>query len=506
MKDVSVLIPTAKRPHLLSTALESVARQTAIARIGEVLVIENGEDRGSDAVCKRFPNLPIRYLYRNPTISPSERTVSTLSEGSLPFVALLHDDDWWLDFHLERSLEKLEKEPSFSATYSSYLTTESEKDWFRAIHANYTAWFGNDQSLDGVSRTLNFKQTLLANLLHPGFHMSSLVFRRSLIEACFAAFGDGNEFDNDRTLAVELSKQGDMVFHDTPSVVIRVHPEQESLVPWEKNRHFYHKNTRRLIQQARENSIDIPSEFSRRFSRSGNSVKMALNYANMASNGFEILAVESLLPPAVLDQYRPFAVIHHADNLDLMRLISKRRYQQGEVIRFQTGGESADYPRVSWGFPENWGTWTIGHQALLYLPLETPFQGAALLTVEAQAFLPNPLHELRVSVFCEHTLLGEWVINQPQQMARTLDIPARVLNQKTELVLEFRITNPCSPAEWNHPSTDTRLLGLGVSKVSIAPAQPILPVWAGMLPRRWRLSLLKKASRLCAKTSEPKRP
>jgi len=69
MKDVSVLIPTAKRPDLLHTALESVDRQTEIARIGEVVVIENGEDRGSADVCKRFPNLPIRYLYRNPTVS-----------------------------------------------------------------------------------------------------------------------------------------------------------------------------------------------------------------------------------------------------------------------------------------------------------------------------------------------------------------------------------------------------------------------------------------------------
>ena len=112
MKDVSVLIPTAKRPHFLSTALESVARQTALDRIGEVLVIENGEDRGSGDVCKRFPNLPIKYIYRNPTIPASERTVSILREGSLPFVALLHDDDWWFDFHLERSLEKLGKEPS----------------------------------------------------------------------------------------------------------------------------------------------------------------------------------------------------------------------------------------------------------------------------------------------------------------------------------------------------------------------------------------------------------
>ena len=486
MKDVSILLPTAKRHHLLPTALESVARQTAIARIGEVVVIENGEDRRSEDICKCFPNLPIKYIYRNPTIPASERTASILREGSLSFVALLHDDDWWLDFHLERSLANLDINPFISATYSSYFTAESEKDWFRGINGNYTAWFGNDESLDGVSRMLNFKQTLLANLLHPGFHMSSLIFRRALIGACFAAFEDGNPFDTDRTLAVELSRQGDIFFHDTPSLVIRTHPEQDSLTPWEKNRHFYHNNTRRLIQQARDNSINIFSEFSHRFSRPGNSVQMAFNYANMSPNGFEILAIESLLPPEVLEKYRPFALINHADNLELMRLISKRRYQQGEVIRFQRGGKSAEYPRIGWGHPEDWGAWTIGHKAFLHLPLETPFKGAALLTVEAAAFLPDPLHELRVSVFCENKALGEWKINTSKQVARTLEIPAHVLNQKTELVLELNIENPCSPAEWNHQATDTRLLGLGVSKLSLVPVQPKPLGWADRLLRRWR--------------------
>ena len=156
MKDTSILITTAKRPHFLPTALESVARQTALDRIGEVIVIENGEDRRSEAICQKFPNLPIKYIYRNPPVPLSRWMVATLSEASLPMVAMLHDDDWWLDFHLERSLRKLDQEHSLSAVYSSNFVAESEKQWFQGLNGNFTAWFANDQRINPEEIRLNF--------------------------------------------------------------------------------------------------------------------------------------------------------------------------------------------------------------------------------------------------------------------------------------------------------------------------------------------------------------
>src|ERR1035437_8916205 len=111
MKDISILLPTCRRPQLLLTALESVARQTASGRIGEVLVMENGLDRGSEEVCRRFSNLPIKYIYRDPVVPAETRTTVTFREASLPLVAVLHNNDWWDDFHLARSVASLEQHP-----------------------------------------------------------------------------------------------------------------------------------------------------------------------------------------------------------------------------------------------------------------------------------------------------------------------------------------------------------------------------------------------------------
>lgn len=298
MKDTSVLITTAKRPHFLPTALESVARQTALGRIGEVIVIENGEDRRSESVCRKFPNLPIKYIYRNPPIPLSKWMVGTLSEASLPFVAMLHDDDWWLDFHLERSLRKLDQQKNLSAIYSSYFVAESERDWFHGINGNFTAWFGNDHRINPEEIQLDFKQVFITSLLQSGFHLSTLVCRRSMIKGCFPAFDDGNEFDVDRTLPVELSRYGDIVFHETPSVTVRSHPGQDVLLAIKHKRHlWFHKNTKRLIKQAHDESIDIRSELSSRISRSGFDSNKALNHINPENF---ICLDHDLFPPPLL--------------------------------------------------------------------------------------------------------------------------------------------------------------------------------------------------------------
>jgi len=304
MKDTSVLISTCKRPHFLIAALESVARQTAVDRIGEIIVVENGSDRGSEKVCQKFPSLPIKYIFRNPMVPLSKLTVTLLSESSLPLVAMLHDDDWWLDFHLERSLEKLDTKPELSAVYSSHFVTESENYWFQGINGNFTAWFANDQRTNGETRILNFKQVLITSLLQSGFHMSSLVYRGAAIKACFAAYDDGNEYDNDRTLAVELSRQGDILFHDTPSAVVRVHPGQDNRLTKKigKAKYWFNRNTRRLIQQAIGESIDIRSELSLRISRPGFDANMALRCISSAD--YDPLAEASLLPPPLLKAYR----------------------------------------------------------------------------------------------------------------------------------------------------------------------------------------------------------
>src|ERR1700685_1735631 len=93
---VTILIPTAKRPDMLATALRSVSEQTAVNEIAEVIVSENAGDSRSREVCQQFPGLPIKYIFREPQMLAVEHfSILKKAHWSGEFTVMLHDDDWW---------------------------------------------------------------------------------------------------------------------------------------------------------------------------------------------------------------------------------------------------------------------------------------------------------------------------------------------------------------------------------------------------------------------------
>ena len=304
MKDTSILIPTCKRPHFLVTALESVARQTAVDRIGEIVVMENGGNRESEKVCQKFPNLPIKYIFRDPLVPVSDLTVAVLRESSLPNVAMLHDDDWWFDFHLERGLGNLDSHPNVSAVYSSHFTSEGENSWYFGLNGNFFSWFANDQSVPGEARILNHRQVLVASILLSGNHMSSLMYRNSVIQLCLPAFANGNPYDNDRTLACELSRHGDIYYHDKPSMVIRHHLGSEDYRLRREGlaKKWFKISTNRMVALARDQSIDLRAEIASRIFRPGFGPEKA--FRRIGLEPFDGVGPEVLLTPELLKIYR----------------------------------------------------------------------------------------------------------------------------------------------------------------------------------------------------------
>ncbi len=142
-------------------------------------------------------------------------------------------------------------------------------------------------------------------------------------------------------------------------------------------------------------------------------------------------------------------------------------YRLGSDIRFETGGNSANYTHSGWSLPEPWGTWTDGPAAQLRIPLAPPLDGPAVLTLEAGAYL-NPAHtSLRVQVICEPDPVGEWLVETPETIQRSLAIPHFGTARKS-LTLTFRIDRPASPAAHGE-SGDRRLLGLRVTKLRLDP-------------------------------------
>jgi glycosyltransferase involved in cell wall biosynthesis len=140
-------------------------------------------------------------------------------------------------------------------------------------------------------------------------------------------------------------------------------------------------------------------------------------------------------------------------------------YCAGDAIRFG-GGQNGEYLRGGWSIEESWGRWTLGHRADLRIPIERPFEGPALLVVEAGAYVRPEHPALHVRVSCNREALGAWAIETAAPVEHVMPIPASALEGRRELLLAFSIDNPAAPVEFGEFS-DQRLLGMGFRSLRI---------------------------------------
>jgi hypothetical protein len=162
---INVIIPTASRPQMLRTALQSVAAQTAVDEIDRVFVSENGGNRESEKICAEFPALPITYIFRTPT--PLN------------------------------------------------------------CSGNLFPWFGSNYSDFKPIWELSRLNVIMAELLGTVAHYSTLVVRTDALRKSAYVFDLNNPFDNDRMLIFALSVFGPLLFNPTPDTFVRNHQVQD---------------------------------------------------------------------------------------------------------------------------------------------------------------------------------------------------------------------------------------------------------------------------------------
>lgn len=98
---VSAIIPTYKRPHLVTQAVHSILTQTPAL---EVIVVVDGPDAATlDSLHSiRDARLRVHVLPHNGGLSNARNTGVELANGR--WVAFLDDDDTWLPRKLELQL------------------------------------------------------------------------------------------------------------------------------------------------------------------------------------------------------------------------------------------------------------------------------------------------------------------------------------------------------------------------------------------------------------------
>jgi hypothetical protein len=279
---------------MLRTALESVASQTAIDEILEVIVSENMSDPGSEAVCAGFPMLPIAYRMRRPPVPVANHLSLVLAEARGTVTALLHDDDWWSPDFL--SLRNLDLNPSASLSLGAVYLTAGERHAPQA-HDSKQFWFGAGCPEWRGTWLLDRTSVALGTLMATAGHYSTVVAPTEIFRKIMQAVdATGNTYDTDRMFFFEATKYGPVVFDPIPKAFVRLHPandnkrysKQEVAVQLEATSEW-------ILNQCAQEGIDIAKELADRVRALPPDRRMEVAYAVWPGNR-DVLRARGLLP------------------------------------------------------------------------------------------------------------------------------------------------------------------------------------------------------------------
>ena len=109
MPEVSVIIPTLKRPALLKRAIDSVLGQSF--QDFELIIISDGKDIDTDKIVSAYIDVRIKYLKSIKSRGASAARNIGIKASKGRYIAFLDDDDEWLPNKLEKQFLLIKNSP-----------------------------------------------------------------------------------------------------------------------------------------------------------------------------------------------------------------------------------------------------------------------------------------------------------------------------------------------------------------------------------------------------------
>jgi hypothetical protein len=126
-QDITVLVPTYKRPLMLRSCLQSIALQSRKDRIKAVLVSENSDESESRTISQEFNSqLPIVYLQNRQGFTPQEHGIWLSKQVETRYIAQIADDDMWSRYHLEEAIRCFDSHPSITSFFGQAAIIRNE--------------------------------------------------------------------------------------------------------------------------------------------------------------------------------------------------------------------------------------------------------------------------------------------------------------------------------------------------------------------------------------------
>lgn len=126
MPEISVVMPTYRRPAFLAQALASLRDQTLADY--EVLVCDNGADRETEQVVRDAGDPRIRYMPREQNLGILRSAMLGFSDARSELVMKLDDDDRFLPDTLERLVAPFRSHPGLGISFGGVTLVDEHGD------------------------------------------------------------------------------------------------------------------------------------------------------------------------------------------------------------------------------------------------------------------------------------------------------------------------------------------------------------------------------------------
>ena len=125
MKNVSVIIPTYNRSHLVCDAIKSVMHQDVKDCVIEIIVVDDGSTDDTRQQVSSFGG-NIKYIFQE-NQGPGVARNRGIEESTGEWIAFLDSDDLWLPDKLSLQFKVLESFPQYKAVHSNFYSTRDGK-------------------------------------------------------------------------------------------------------------------------------------------------------------------------------------------------------------------------------------------------------------------------------------------------------------------------------------------------------------------------------------------
>jgi hypothetical protein len=222
---LTVIVPTYRRHSMLRSALQSIAGQSRVDLITEVLVSENSEEVASREVCSEFGSLPIRWVQQQPAHKGYTHFAHLLGEAKGEFVCMLGDDDLWSQSFLQVAWSTLHQHQHASAFLANAIWVRNEScrangltfQTLRSLSAGFHHPFQ-------PARVITAEEMLTEVLLGTPFSLWTMLARREVARTVAEVWTAESAWDADRLFLWRLAQQSIVVHSSETLLYNRHHP------------------------------------------------------------------------------------------------------------------------------------------------------------------------------------------------------------------------------------------------------------------------------------------